>query len=45
MNSKITAVKSETQTRSEGFYIQRNFQPGKPCADMVRRLLLAHQAA
>lgn len=45
MNSKITAVKHETQTRSERFYIRRNFQPGKPSADMVRRLLLAHQAA
>lgn len=45
MNSKITAVKHETPTRSERFYIRRNFQPGKPSADMVRRLLLAHQAA
>lgn len=45
MNSKITAVKHETQPRSERFYIRRNFQPGKPSADMVRRLLLAHQAA
>lgn len=45
MNSKITAVKREAQTRSERFYIRRNFQPGKPSADMVRRLLLAHQAA
>lgn len=45
MNSKITAVKREAQPRSERFYIRRNFQPGKPSTDMVRRLLMAHQAA
>lgn len=45
MNIQATTVKRETQTRSERFYIRRNFQPEKPSTDMVRRLLMAHQAA
>lgn len=45
MNSQPTAVRRNTQARPELFYVKRNFAPGKPSADMVRRLLLAHQAA